>query len=156
MQNQAPGISEFHQNINFHFEAGFGCSTPSCVICAGYRPQIRSVCHVPTYHGLYQQPMDVLENAGTCAKSYSSIGGHSWKATIASWTTQRRHHFLRLLDTRTLLPRLGTLFSSFFSFFQLFFQFFSEFSGLISYFQALFPVFRPYFRFSGLIFNFQA
>ena len=158
MQNQAQGISKFHQNQNFHFEAGFGFSAPFCTICAGYRPIIPSICHVtdiarkswfPTHHGLYQQPMDVLENAGTCAKSYSAICDPSWKATISSRIAQR-HHSLRVLDTTTLSPRLRSLFSVFF----IFFQFFSEFSCLISGFQALFLIFELCW-FTGIMPGFQ-
>ena len=159
LQDQPPGISKFHQNRNFHFEAGFGFSAPFCTTCAGYRPKIRSICHVtdiarkswvPTYHGLYQQPMDVLENAGTCAKSYSAICDQSWKATTSSRTAQR-HHSSRVLDTTTLSPRLGSLFSKYFRFFS-FFYFFIFFLIV----QAHLLDFRPYFRISRLIFRIQA
>ena len=140
----------------FHFEAGFGFSAPFCIICAGYRPNIQSICHVtdiarkswfPTHHGLYQQPMDVLENAGTCAKSYSAICDQSWKATISSRTAQR-HHSLRVLDTTTLSPRLGSLFSIFFIFFQFCFIF-----SVCFHFSRFF---RPCFWISGLISGFPS
>ena len=41
-----PGTSKFRQNSKFHSEARFGFSAKKAVHSDGYRPKIRSICHV--------------------------------------------------------------------------------------------------------------